>query len=76
MAKQNYHPAARYNAMLIVGELNDKEAVKGGSSPTAPEPSAQALIAMLKELDSPTQIDPVRVACLINYGRLNSRLAN
>ncbi len=60
----NFHPAVRYNAMMMIGDLNEKDAVRigGGKGPADPLPAA--LDILLAELTSPTQIDAVRIAAL------------
>ncbi|MDY0166910.1 MAG: hypothetical protein RBS80_10225 [Thermoguttaceae bacterium] len=73
MASANVHPAARVNAMLIIGELNEVEPVRAGDAPTA---LSAALPVLLTTLEDPDQIDPVRFAALVGiirhaqFGRL------
>ncbi|MCA9188866.1 MAG: hypothetical protein R3E01_12110 [Pirellulaceae bacterium] len=62
-----FHPAVRYNAMLIVADLNDVEESRSDRSP--PQPSMKALAAMLASWQKENQIDPVRVAILIGLAR-------
>lgn len=69
VAVENYHPAVRYNAMLIIGELNSREAVTSGGNPSPPEALAEAREFMLAELTNPKQIDAVRLAALIGLQR-------
>ncbi|MEO8494366.1 MAG: hypothetical protein ABI614_04805, partial [Planctomycetota bacterium] len=70
--KYNFHPAVRYNAMLVIGDLN---AVEYGSrypndqKAMVPEPLAEALDVLIAEYKSPTQIDAVRVAALVGIDR-------
>ena len=66
VAKDDYHPAVRYNAMLIVGELNTSERSSSGA---APVPLRAALTYMIQELKNPDQIDAVRVAALLGINR-------
>ncbi len=68
VAQGNYHPAARHNAMLIIGELNGREAIRVGNA-QPPLPYVDAVNVMLEELESETQIDAVRVAALIGLLR-------
>jgi hypothetical protein len=68
IATKNYHPAARYNAMLIIGDLNSKEPVLGASA-SLPLPYAEARDLMIAELLNPKQIDAVRVAALLGILR-------
>lgn len=65
---KNYHPAVRYNAMLIVGDLNSQEPVFTGST-SVPLPYGPALEFMMAQLRDPKQIDAVRVAALIGILR-------
>lgn len=68
IAKGNYHPVARYNAMLFIGQLNSKEvSLIGDKSP--PHPFVQGLVDALDEFENPKQIDAVRVAALVGIHR-------
>lgn len=69
MVRGNYHPGVRYNAMLIIGELNNTEAVTTGSAKSAPEPLPAALPFLLTEFKNPAQIEAVRVAALLGILR-------
>jgi hypothetical protein len=62
LAKGNYHPAVRYNAMLMIGDLN---AVEGYSS----TPLTKTLPILLSALNDDNQIEPVKVAALIGILR-------
>ena len=66
MASANVHPAARVNAMLMIGELNEEEPVRAGDAPT---PLPATLPVLLKTLDDDRQIDPVKVAALVGIVR-------
>ncbi len=66
MASANVHPAARVNAMLIIGELNEVEPVRAGDAPTA---LSTALPILLRTLADDQQIDPVKVAALVGILR-------
>jgi hypothetical protein len=67
-AANNLHPAVRYNAMLIIGDLESRAAESlGGNKPA--EPMNEALEVLRAELISPTQIDAVRVAALLGLRR-------
>ncbi len=61
------HPAVRFNAMLIIGELNAVE--KTSSASKIPVPRAESLPFMLAEYGNKTQIDAVRVAALLGMLR-------
>ena len=63
-----FHPAVRYNAMLIIGDLNSRGAESIGN-PRPDEPLLKALEVMRAELISKDQIDAVRVAALIGITR-------
>ena len=49
----NYHPIAQYNAMLLIGSLNDKEAVLTPSNPKPPVPSQKALGILYNAIKKP-----------------------
>jgi hypothetical protein len=68
-ATKNYHPAVRYNAMLIISELNSKEAVTSGAQAALPLPYADARTFMINEFFNPKQLDAVRVAALLGILR-------
>ena len=59
------HPAARYNAMLAIGELNQREA-EGSENP---EPLPEALPLLLQAFTDANQIDAVRIAALLGLYR-------
>jgi hypothetical protein len=65
----NFHPIVRYNAMIIIGELNEQEAFRVGANPLLPEPYAAALNFMVDRIDDAKTPDPVRVAALIGILR-------
>jgi hypothetical protein len=68
IARGNFHPVARYNAMLLLGHVNSRDAVTFGDR--RPEvPMMELLPLMLNELQSPQQIDAVRVAALVGIHR-------
>lgn len=68
IAKGNYHPMARYNAMLFICQLNTKEAsFVGDKSP--PVPYLQGLADAIQEYGDPKQIDAVRIAALVGMLR-------
>ena len=68
IAKGNYHPVARYNAMLLIGMLNKTEAdlIREKRQPV---PSTQCLGKMVEEFADANQIDAVRVAVLVGMLR-------
>jgi hypothetical protein len=61
LASGNYHPAVRYNAMLMIGELNLVESMQTSKPP---EPLPAALPVLLKALGDAQQPDVVKVAAL------------
>ena len=65
----NFHPAVRYNAMLIIGHLNAAEAVTVGANKRPPRPLDQALDMMTAAIAAPDQIDAVRIAALVGILR-------
>ena len=69
IVQDNFHPAVRYNAMLIIGSLNDREAVKLGSTPSVPEPMLRALPVILAEFTKLENPAGIRVAALIGICR-------
>jgi hypothetical protein len=70
IAAGNYHPGARYNAMLILGELNQVEAViTPATSARPPRPLPAALQAIMEEWRKPNATDAMTVASLIGARR-------
>ncbi len=59
------HPAARYNAMLVIGELNGKE--PRSSDPAVPLPAA--LPVLVAAVEDAKQMDAVKVAALVGIRR-------
>jgi len=64
-----FHPLVRYNAMLIIGELNEQEVLRVGATPLPPEPYAAALPFMIERIEDPNTPDTVRVAALVGLVR-------
>jgi hypothetical protein len=69
IVQDTYHPAVRYNAMLIISSLNDQEVVRTGSDKRVPEPMQRALPIILAEFQRPENSDAVKVAALIGLSR-------
>lgn len=70
--KYNFHPAVRYNAMLVIGSLNQVEhgaRYPDDSRAFVPDPLPAALDLLIAEFKSPTQIDAVLVAALVGIDR-------
>jgi hypothetical protein len=69
LCRENYHPAARYNIALIVGNL-DQELSSGFSSAAKPPvPLPEAVPVLLGFLSDAQVIDAVRVAALVGLQR-------
>ena len=63
---KEFHPAVRYNAMLLIGSLNDREAVRAaGAGGAAPVPMARALPFIFDEFKRADNTDAIRVAALL-----------
>jgi hypothetical protein len=69
IVQDTFHPAVRYNAMLIISSLNDQEVVRVGSEKRLPEPMARALPVILAEFQRPENSDAIKVAALIGLSR-------
>ncbi len=57
----NFSPAARSNAILIIGDLNQEEAATGGQ---APLPLAEAMPFLVSVFQDPAQTDEVKIGAL------------
>ncbi len=62
-----YHPAARFNWMLIIGDLNQAEKPRNGNGKAVPLP--EALPVLIAVAGDETQPDSVRLAALIGLDR-------
>ncbi len=65
LAKNDYHPAVRVNAMLTIGDLNSVDSML----PTQDIPLAAALPVLLETVNDAKQIVPVRIAALVGVNR-------
>lgn len=65
----DYHPACRYNAMLILGDLNSKEPVISGTQMAPPVPVQAVLKFMLEQLASPEAPDVVKMGAMVGILR-------
>ena len=65
----NYHPAVRFNAMLIVGDLNQTESRISGTERYPAVRLAKAFDFMVDELKRADQLDVVRIAALLGIQR-------
>ena len=68
MARKNYHPAVRYNAVLILGALDEK-LPGGGGNPTPPVPLPAAAKELLDILEQ-NELDGVKVPFALKLGAL------
>ncbi len=62
LARGNFHPAVRVNAVLMIGELNVVEASRPSDLPTV---LPEALPVLLRTVADPQQLDAVKVAALV-----------
>jgi hypothetical protein len=69
IVQDTFHPAVRYNAMLIISSLNDQEVVRVGADKRVPEPMARALPVILAEFQRAENSDAIKVAALIGLSR-------
>lgn len=68
---RNWHPAVRFNAMLVIGDLNaDEQGVQVQNVPSRfSNPLPTALDFLVTEYQKPTQLDSVKLAALIGILR-------
>lgn len=66
---EEFHPVVRYNAMLIIGELNEQEVVRVGGTPSPQEPYAATLPFIIERIEDAKTTDAVRVAALVGLVR-------
>lgn len=66
-----FHPAVRYNAMLVIGMLNATEARRAGvvGAVQLPEPYGKTLPVLVEEFKKADNNDAVRVAALLGITR-------
>jgi hypothetical protein len=64
-----FHPAVRYNAILIIGFLNEKEPNRATGTRQTPVPYVPALSTLLEELKKPGNNEAVRVGALLGISR-------
>jgi hypothetical protein len=65
---KEYRPQARYNAMLILSNLNDVEPNNIGTTPTLPEPAKAALPIILEQYQKSDR-DEIKLAALLGLAR-------
>lgn len=63
------HPAVRYNAILIIGLLNETEPNRGTGVKQMPEPYVPALSTLVEELKKPGNNEALRVGALLGVSR-------
>lgn len=69
IVRDNFHPAVRFNAMMIISQLNDSEPVRVGAAPALPQPMVRALPVILEEYKRSDGLPSVRVAALMGIAR-------
>ncbi len=60
-----YHPAVRYNAVLILGMLDQQYAIEGGGSPRPPQPLPAANTFLVRILDEANKNNPIVTPALV-----------
>ena len=65
LAKNDYHPAVRVNAMLTIGDLNSVNSLL----PAQDVPWTDAMPVLLEAVNDPKQIVPVKIAALLGVNR-------
>ena len=66
--KSPYHPAVRYNAILIIGLLDDKYAIPTGANQRPPKPSIAANKLLVGLINLAIQGNPVATPSLVAGG--------
>lgn len=69
ISKGNYHPAARYNAMLVIGGLNAEEGSSQGNTRRPPRPLDAALPILVGALEDPNSSDATLIAAFLGAMR-------
>jgi len=69
IVQDNYRPETRYNAMLIISNLNDQEPNSLGVPQTLPEPMRTALPFILEQFKSPNAPDSIKLGALLGLSR-------
>jgi hypothetical protein len=69
IVQNKFHPIVRYNAMIVIGELNEQEVLRVGATPLLPEPYSAALNFMVERVDDQNTPDPIRVAAMVGVLR-------
>ena len=68
-ANADYAPVTRYNALLIVGELNEREKQGSGREIRPAIPYARARDELLKLANNPKEEEAIRIGALIGLAR-------
>ncbi len=71
----NFHPAARVNALIIIGRLNQVEGVRGtsGSLPQPYQPAFDYLMSTLNSADSPDYLTITALSGLARHASLGGK---
>ena len=70
IVEENYHPAVRFNALLIIGRLNDVEMFNPNNGARGvPVPSRQALGFLVDQLQKTDQMDALQLGAWIGVLR-------
>ncbi|MDA7950970.1 MAG: hypothetical protein MPJ24_05720 [Pirellulaceae bacterium] len=64
IAVENYHPAVKYNAISLIGDLHQTEGQKNGSTRSAPVPYQPATDFLISLLQSPSSSEADKIAAL------------
>jgi len=76
---ENYHPVVKYNAMLIMGQLN-QQVSRTEVGRSVPLPSVSALSYLVETVQADTETDAVLLACWVgilrhvSLNRLNNQI--
>jgi hypothetical protein len=69
LCRENYHPATRYNAALILGDLDQELWSRYGGATNAPVPFSEVVPVLVEFLTDDQMIDAVKVAALVGLQR-------
>jgi hypothetical protein len=67
LVRENYPPVVRFNAILMIGDLNASEYINLSKEPAVPLP--EALTVLLAEYENPDQLDAVKAGALLGIMR-------
>ncbi|MCA9149624.1 MAG: hypothetical protein KDA92_10010 [Planctomycetales bacterium] len=74
-AAKDRTPACRYNALLILGDLNDREQARRGSTIEPPVPSSRVRDLLLKTYKDSSEPEIIHIGAMIGLVRHNKMLA-